>query len=471
MITVLVLSLAATAVLVLSDNARWLRLGVVSALWSALVGAFLAAKYRRQAVAREEEASELQSIYELELEREVAARREYELEIEAETRRRIEEETSEHLEALRSELHALRENLEALLGGEVLVERVALRAESTRMRSLPDQSRVISVGDDRMAGTADRPRLTAGAGAPGQRPPNGERPTEFADRFPTEPSRPKEQQPRVDPTRREPARPEPGRPEPPRREPARTPPRQQPVAAARRPQVGGGLRGVPYDPPQPGRGTPGWPTSEPRQESFSGGLTPPPNGREPVPPPTPNEQTFVTNEPTTFVGPVRVGKSIPARPLRSDQQMPQELVEPRPAAAAADGTARREAPLPRREQGASESPAARPPAAAPRGAEPGRHGVDRETTGLRATPPTSPPPGGRRRRADDDGSGYGSPGGRTGDDPSPRPPTAPEPAAASEPRRAQRNGGGGAHSEGTSVTELLAAYGATTPRRHRRRAE
>jgi hypothetical protein len=522
LIAVLVLSLAATAVLVLSDNARWLRLGVVAALWSALVGAFLAAKYRRQAVAREEEASELQSIYELELEREVAARREYELEIEAEARRRVEEETSEHLEALRSELHALRENLEALLGGEVLVERVALRAESTRMRSLPDQSRVIAVGDERLSGRADRPRLPAGMAAPGQRP-GAEQPTGYADRYAPEPGRAKDQ-PRVDPNRREQARPQPApreaaRTEPTRRDPGRMPPSQQPAAAARGPQVGGGLRGVPYDSPQPGRGAaPGWPTAEPRPDGFSGGLTPPPNGREPAaPPPAPSEQTgFVTNEPTTFVGPVRVGKSIPANPIRPEQQPP--LPEPEPprqnrvAANGAAPAARREPPAARGEAPAArgeapvargEAPAARGEAPAARGeapavrreppaggrpaadprrraeptrhTEPGRHGVDRETTGLRAAPPTSPPTssptGGHRHRAENDGgSAWGSQGGWTGDDPAPRPPATPQ--SPSEPdQRPARDGEGGAHSEGTSVTELLAAYGATTPRRHRRRAE
>jgi hypothetical protein len=486
LIAVLVLSLAATAVLVLSDNARWLRLGVVSALWSALVGAFLAAKYRRQAVAREEEASELQSIYELELEREVAARREYELEIEAEARRRVEEETSEHLEALRSELHALRENLEALLGGEVLVERVALRAESTRMRSLSDQSRVISVGDDRR-GMDDRPRLPAGVGGSGPRPAGADQPTEF-ERFGAEP-RTREQS-RVDPARRESVRPAPSRPEPSRREAARTeptrrepgriPPRQQPAAAARGPQVGGAPPGVPYDPPPPGRtAAPGrpQPSNEPRQEGFAGGLTQPMNGREPVPPPVPSERTaFVTTEPTTFVGPVRVGKSIPANPLRPEEQPP--LPEPqqgRPATNGAGGVARRDTPAVRREPPAARReppvagpPAGEPPAAPRRRPEPGRHGVDRETAAL----PTSPAAGGRRRRAeDDDPPAWGSLGGWNDAGPTPRPPAAAEAPSKPEDRPAHDAEAGGAHSEGTSVTELLAAYGATTPRRHRRRAE
>ncbi|HEY8372345.1 MAG TPA: DUF6779 domain-containing protein [Pseudonocardiaceae bacterium] len=166
----LVLALGATAVAVLSADARWLRLGVVAALWAALIGAFVASRYRRQAVERENEAEELRSVYELELEREVAARREYELEVEAETRRRVEAEAKDELAALRDELRTLRENLEVLLGGEVLVERFALRAESTRMRSLPEQARMLALGDDRRrslpvagAGGGARPSVPRGA--------------------------------------------------------------------------------------------------------------------------------------------------------------------------------------------------------------------------------------------------------------------------------------------------------------------
>ncbi|HEY0501646.1 MAG TPA: DUF6779 domain-containing protein [Kutzneria sp.] len=204
LVAVLVLAIAATAVLVLSNDARFLRLGVLAALWAALVGAFLAVKYRREAAASEDEVADLQAVYELELEREVAARREYELEIEAETRRRVEEESREDLEALRGELRALRENLEALLGGEVLVERVALRAESTRMRSLSDQSRLLAVGEDRIIAKEDRKPITVGSVRKETPADKSVLPTELIERIPHEPLRAKEQAPR---------RPEPSRPE------------------------------------------------------------------------------------------------------------------------------------------------------------------------------------------------------------------------------------------------------------------
>ena len=140
-------ALAATGLLVLTDEERWLRLGIVAALWAALGGAFLAAKYRRQVTDQREAAVERQKIYELELEREVAARREYELEVAAEAKRQAEEDARDDIAVLRDELQKMRQTLESLLGGEFLVERYALRAESTRMRSIGDD-RAIAVNGD-----------------------------------------------------------------------------------------------------------------------------------------------------------------------------------------------------------------------------------------------------------------------------------------------------------------------------------
>ncbi|HEY3609616.1 MAG TPA: DUF6779 domain-containing protein, partial [Pseudonocardiaceae bacterium] len=135
MVFVVALAVVSTLLLVLADNTTWLRLGVLAALWAALLAGLLAVRFRKQVGDRENEVADLQSVYELELEREVAARREYELEVEAEARKRIEETSKADLADLRSELRGLRESLERLNGGEVLVERFALRAQSTRMRA------------------------------------------------------------------------------------------------------------------------------------------------------------------------------------------------------------------------------------------------------------------------------------------------------------------------------------------------
>ncbi len=167
----LIFAVLATLTLVFTTNAQWLKLAVIAALWAAFFGAMLSVKYRHQAAARAGEVADLQAVYELELEREVAARREYELEVEADTRRRIAQETEdssrEDVAALRAELRALRENLERLTGGEVLVERIALRAQSTRMRTLGEPNlaaRAIAAENERRSITVG-PTITAGPAA------------------------------------------------------------------------------------------------------------------------------------------------------------------------------------------------------------------------------------------------------------------------------------------------------------------
>ncbi|WP_235875013.1 DUF6779 domain-containing protein [Saccharopolyspora aridisoli] len=135
----LVLAAAATSLLVLSNDARMLRLGLIAALWAALLGAFAVARLRHRVLEGEQAAADRQRIYELELEREIAARREYELEAEAEARRQATEDSNGQIRALQAELAKLRTTLEQVIGGDVLFERVALRAESTRVRSLGER--------------------------------------------------------------------------------------------------------------------------------------------------------------------------------------------------------------------------------------------------------------------------------------------------------------------------------------------
>lgn len=175
----LVLAVGATLALVLSDDLRYLRLGIVAALWAALIGAFLAVRYRKHVSQSEDAVAEAQAVYELELEREIAARREFELEIEAETRQAAESRSQEELEALRAEVSALRESLQSLFGGEVLLERVALTAQATRMRSL-DNKQLMSAGSENGNG---KPQLMAAKSTTidvDER--ERERPTEMIDR-------------------------------------------------------------------------------------------------------------------------------------------------------------------------------------------------------------------------------------------------------------------------------------------------
>ncbi len=178
----LVLAVGATLALVLSDDLRYLRLGIVAALWAALIGAFLAVRSRKHVSQSEEAVAEAQAVYELELEREIAARREFELEMEAETRQAADSRSQEELEALRAEVTALRESLQSLFGGgEVLLERVALTAQATRMRSL-DNKQLMSAGSENGNG---KPQLMAAKSTTidvDEREHGRERPTEMIDR-------------------------------------------------------------------------------------------------------------------------------------------------------------------------------------------------------------------------------------------------------------------------------------------------
>ncbi|QUQ69667.1 DUF6779 domain-containing protein [Kutzneria sp. CA-103260] len=498
LVAVLVLAIAATAVLVLSNDARFLRLGVLAALWAALVGAFLAVKYRREAAASEDEVADLQAVYELELEREVAARREYELEIEADTRRRVEEESREDLDALRGELRALRENLEALLGGEVLVERVALRAESTRMRSLSDQSRLLAVGEDRLIASAkeERKPITVGtvrkeAAVRKEAPADKSAlPTEMIERIAHE-------LPRKDQASR---RPEPSRPEqarqpvrtaqtdalsrpatPPRREPQRP---AQPAATQFVSRPGAA---------KPGETRPAERRPEPRQ----------PEPRKPEARPTgiPNVVGARVRPPE----PVQPVSQAMSQPLSQPMAQPSRAPEPRePRRPEPRQPEQRSQPAQRTEQTMAmrlnpemkQPPAARQPEA-PRPAETsGRRrrpeadaAVAPETTGRRRRPEPEPAPKQHAAAAAPpadpavDGPVWDPELGdwvpnslelpipvRTGPavTPPPAPAAPPPPPAAPAPPAVDT----GAHAAGKSVSELLASLGQEEPRgRRRRRAD
>ena len=110
----LVLALIATIVMVFSDNPVWMRIGTLSALWAAFIGAFLVARYRRQAAAEAARVRDLHTVYELQLEREISARREHELVVERDIRASVRAETGDSIVALRQEISALREQLGAM---------------------------------------------------------------------------------------------------------------------------------------------------------------------------------------------------------------------------------------------------------------------------------------------------------------------------------------------------------------------
>lgn len=150
-----VLAAAATATLILTEDLRLLRLAVVVALWAFVVATM--AGIRRDPLAEridDDDSAErirdmeleLRQEYQLELEREMVARRESELRIEAELRREITEGIQQELAQLRHEVQALHQELLQRLEGGVRLERVAWHAESTRVTGVPSGLRGLGVG-------------------------------------------------------------------------------------------------------------------------------------------------------------------------------------------------------------------------------------------------------------------------------------------------------------------------------------
>jgi len=179
----LVLAVAATAGAFLTDDARYLRLAVLAAAWAFVAAALVAGRLRSEQRAAAGRELELRRAYEHELDLEAAARREFELELGNDLRReaeeamrgelaalrrdlaelaRVREELARTadlraglasladvradlagvsalrtdvaaLSALRADLGRLRTELAELLGGELLVERIVMRAQASRL--------------------------------------------------------------------------------------------------------------------------------------------------------------------------------------------------------------------------------------------------------------------------------------------------------------------------------------------------
>jgi hypothetical protein len=132
-----VMAVAAVAVLVVgTQDVRLLRLGVVAALWAALLAAFATARVRREASLWAEHADQLRTVYQSELACEVAARREHALSVEHELR---EQAQRREIVELRTELAAVRANLEQLLARNPQGGQPPLRAESAQLRFGPSR--------------------------------------------------------------------------------------------------------------------------------------------------------------------------------------------------------------------------------------------------------------------------------------------------------------------------------------------
>ena len=169
----LVLAIGASSALVFTNRVELLKLAVILSLWAAVVGAFVSVIYRRQSDADQARARDLKLVYDLQLDREISARREYELSVESHLRRELaselREQAADEVAALRAELAALRANLEILfdadLGGRPALEgdRVAAGGygdwtrDTTSLPPVPgrvESSRITPVDDEELGAAA-----------------------------------------------------------------------------------------------------------------------------------------------------------------------------------------------------------------------------------------------------------------------------------------------------------------------------
>jgi hypothetical protein len=140
----LVLAIAASSALVFTARVELLKLAVILSLWAAAVAAFVSVIYRRQSDIDRAKARDLKLVYDLQLDREISARREYELEVESQLRRELATElrsrAADEVAELRAELAALRNNLEILFDAD-LSHRPAIEPERTTVRAYADWQR------------------------------------------------------------------------------------------------------------------------------------------------------------------------------------------------------------------------------------------------------------------------------------------------------------------------------------------
>lgn len=170
----ILLGLTASVFLIFSENVQYVRVGLVAALWAAVIGALAATRYRKDAAVDKAKVRDLQTVYELQLEREINARREYEMGIEARVRAEVGADATE-IAALRAELALLRQNLQVLFDGALPDEQLALQADAVRIDALPAAG--FDAFDDADHDFADSP-VDANAAwfGPWQQPPSALKP-------------------------------------------------------------------------------------------------------------------------------------------------------------------------------------------------------------------------------------------------------------------------------------------------------
>ncbi|TDO14443.1 hypothetical protein EV580_2570 [Mycobacterium sp. BK086] len=164
----LVLAIAASCALVFTNRPELLKLAVILSVWAAVIGAFVSVMYRRQSDIDAARARDLKLVYDLQLDREISARREYELSVESHLRRELANEiraqAADEVAALRTELAALRANLEVLFDAD-LGDRPALEGDraadwtrdTTTMPPVPGRVESSRITPPRAEDTGSRP--------------------------------------------------------------------------------------------------------------------------------------------------------------------------------------------------------------------------------------------------------------------------------------------------------------------------
>ncbi|ORB50762.1 DUF6779 domain-containing protein, partial [Mycolicibacterium rhodesiae] len=341
----LVLAIAASSALVFTTRVELLKLAVILSLWAAVIGAFVSVMYRRQSDIDAARARDLKLVYDLQLDREISARREYELSVESHLRRELASElraqAADEVAALRAELAALRANLEMMFDAD-LGDRPALEGDRTA-----DWTRDTTTMPP-VPGRVESSRITP------------VRPEDTASRTAENPIIDVPEEPLVSSQPEQPQRPEQPEPSAPRRRRRRAEPEPEPGGSHRRPWENAGQTAGPAAEPQRPFAPP---PPDPDVAAAAAALTPEPAQPEPprpapvgaewrpveadgrwLPPGSPGSN-WVANADNGFVVPSAAAQGSPvdeprgrhwtppqeAAPVESPRPEPQPEARPEPA--------------------------------------------------------------------------------------------------------------------------------------------
>lgn len=167
MVVLLVLAVIASIVMLFASSAGWMKVAVLLALWSAVIGAVLVTRYRKTIALERKRLETIEELHKVELDRELATHREQELILEQNYLDSLEGNNDDNIAALRAEVFALRAQLAEFMGEDFDDEQVALRAQAERLRELdsPQQASPMKnpTGHDRPTprATSHRAEMTA----------------------------------------------------------------------------------------------------------------------------------------------------------------------------------------------------------------------------------------------------------------------------------------------------------------------